>query len=294
MPLRIMVSRHSAFYSPLISTIAAGFLKEAGIEATYDVLKAGQRSQDLIRSGAIEIMQSAVSSNWKAIERGDGPLPVHFAQINRRDGFFLAGRRPDTDFRWNELEGRTLVADHGLQPLVMLKYAVHYNGADWSRIRVIDAGSPEEMERAFRAGRGDYVHLQAPAPHQMEMDGVGSIVASVGRSMPEVAFSSLCASSEFLETETAAAFLAAYTRAREWVRGAPPAEVAAREASFFPGIHAQALAAAIDAYQKLGCWDGGVEIPRDLYAQALAVFEFAGEIARPHPYDEVARARRAR
>jgi NitT/TauT family transport system substrate-binding protein len=283
MPLRIMVSRHSAFYSPLIATIAGGFLRDVGLDATYDVLRPGQRSHALIRDGIVDIMQSAVSSNWRLIESGETPRPVHFAQINRRDGFFLAGRRADPDFQWKKLEGATLLADHGLQPLVMLKYAVHYNGADWSRIRVVDAGTPEQMEAAFRAGQGDYVHLQAPAPHVLVKDGVGFIVASVGGSMPEVAFSSLCASAEFLQTGPAHAFLQAYGKAREWARAAPPAEIAAREAGFFPGIDVEVLAAAVEAYQRLGCWSGSLEIPPELYEQALNVFEYAGQIHARHP-----------
>jgi NitT/TauT family transport system substrate-binding protein len=287
MALRIMVSRHSAFYSPLISTIAAGFLKEKQIDATYDVLPPGGRSHVLIRDGIVDIMQSAVSSNWRLIEADVEPRPVHFAQINRRDGFFLAGRRQDPDFSWKRLEGSTLLADHGLQPLVMLQYAVHHNGVEWSRIRVVDTGSPESMEAAFRAGQGDYVHLQAPAPHQMEKDEAGFVVASVGRSMPPVAFSSLCASAAFLETDTARAFLRAYEKARQWVREAPPAEVAAREVSFFPGVDAEALTAAIAAYQDLGCWQGDLAIPEDLYEQALTVFEYAGGIRRRHPYSSV-------
>ena len=289
MPLRIMVSRHSAFYSPLIGTIAGGFLRDAGLEATYDVLRPGQRSQVLIRDGVVDIMQSAVSSNWRLIESGETPRPVHFAQINRRDGFFLAGRQADPNFQWKKLEGATLLADHGLQPLVMLKYAVHFNGVDWARIRVVDAGTPEQMEAAFRAGQSDYVHLQAPAPHQIAKDGAGSVVVSVGQSMPEVAFSSLCASAEFLQTEAARAFLQAYGKARQWVREAPPAEIAAREADFFPNIDADVLATAVEAYQRLGCWEGGLAIPEDLYEQALNVFEFAGEIRARHPYESETR-----
>jgi NitT/TauT family transport system substrate-binding protein len=294
MPLRIMVSRHSAFYSPLISTIAAGFLKAEGIDATYSVLQPGQRSQVLLRDGIVDVMQSAVSSNWRLIERGDEPRPVHFAQINRRDGFFLAARRPDPDFAWSKLRGCTLLADHGLQPLVMLKYAVHYNGVDWSGIHVIDAGSPEEMEAAFRSGQGDYVHLQAPAPNQLEKDGAGYVVASVGRAMPPVAFSSLCSSAQFLETDVAARFLRAYTKARQWARETPPAEVAACETAFFPGIGEDVLASAVAAYQELGCWEGGLAIPEELYEQALAVFEHAGEIRLRHPYAQVARVPDAR
>jgi NitT/TauT family transport system substrate-binding protein len=289
MPLRIMVSRHSAFYSPLIATIAAGFLREQGLEATYNVLQPGQRSQVLIRDGVVDIMQSSVSSNWRLIESGETPRPVHFAQINRRDGFFLAGRHADPDFQWKKLEGATLLADHGLQPLVMLKYAAHYNGVDWAKIQVVDAGSPGQMEAAFRAGQGDYVHLQAPAPHAIAKDGAGFVVVSVGRSMPEVAFSSLCASADFLQTPAAIAFLQAYGKAREWVREAPPAEIAAREANFFPGVDAAVLAVAIAAYQELGCWSGGLAIPEDLYEQSLNVFELAGEIHARHPYGAVAR-----
>src|SRR5215472_12660555 len=123
MRLRIMVSRHSAFYSPLISTIAAGFLKDQGLDASYNVLQPGQRSHELIRGGEVDVMQSAVSSNWKPMERGESPLAVHFAQINRRDGFFLAARTPSASFEWKDLEGHTLLADHGGQPLAMLRYA---------------------------------------------------------------------------------------------------------------------------------------------------------------------------
>jgi NitT/TauT family transport system substrate-binding protein len=290
MQLRIMVSRHSAFYSPVISTIAAGFLETQGLAGAYNVLGKGQRSSVLLREGTVDIMQSAVSSNWKPIEAGEAPLPVHFAQINRRDGFFLVAREPDPAFHWKKLEGKSLLADHGGQPLAMLRYAIRANGVDWASISAIDAGPPEEMQRAFHRNGADYIHLQAPASHQLQAEGAGHIVASVGASMPPVAFSSLCCARDFLGTETFRSFLEAFRQAKEWVRSAPPAEVAQKEAGFFPGTAVEVLAASIRRYQVLGCWDGGVEIPRDLYEQSLTVFESAGEIKRRHPYDEVCAA----
>jgi len=285
MALRIIVSRHSVFYSPLISTIAAGFLERHGLSAEYAVLQKGQRTPELIASGAADIMQSAVSANWKPMEAGESPLPVHFAQINQRDGFFLVGRKPDAEFHWKKLEGGTIIADHGWQPMAMLKYAARTNGADWSRVHAVDAGTPDQMQQAFRGGNADYIHLQAPGSHQLEAEGVGHVVASVGAFMPVVAFSSLCCSRDFLRTETFRSFLQAYRESREWVRSAPPEEVAEKEAGFFPGVTASVLATAIRAYQKVGNWDGGIEIPRPFYEQALNVFE--GEIQRRHPYEEV-------
>jgi NitT/TauT family transport system substrate-binding protein len=287
MPLRIMVSRHSIFYSPLIATIAAGFLERHGMSAEYSILAAGHRSSTLIRDGSVDIMQSAVSSNWKPMEQGESPLPVHFAQINQRDGFFLVAREPDAAFQWNKLIGQVVLADHAAQPLVMLKYAARLNGVEWAHVNSIDAGAPEEMARAFRLGRGAYVHLQSPVAHQLECDTAGHVVASVGASMRPVAFSSLCCSRDFAKTETLRRFVEAYGEARVWVRSAPAGEAARAEAGFFEGNSIEALEAGIQRYQAVGCWEGGVEIPRDLYEQALNVFQAEGGLARRHPYEEV-------
>jgi NitT/TauT family transport system substrate-binding protein len=287
MTLRVMVSRHSAFYSPLIATIAAGFLKQRGVAAEYSILAKGQRSSALLREGAVDVMQSAVSSNWKPMEHGESPLPVHFAQINRRDGFFLVAREPDADFAWGKLAGSAVLADHAAQPLVMLKYAARTNGVPWTQVQAIDAGAPEEMSRTFRQGRGDYVHLQSPGAHQLESDGVGHVVASVGAAMPPVAFSSLCCSRDFAKSEAFKTFIQAYREARAWVRTTSAEEVARTEAGFFEGHSLDALAAGIRAYQQLGTWEGDIEIPRELYEQSLNVFETEGAIAHRHPYDEV-------
>jgi len=285
--IRILVSRHSAFYTPLVAALAGDFLAAEELEASYGVLPKGRSARDLIRAGEVDIVQAAVSSNWTPMDNGEKDLPVHFAQINTRDGFFLAGRLPETSFEWKNLEGKTLLADHGGQPLAMLRYAVAAQGVDWDRIGIVDAGDIREIDAAFRAGLGDYVHQQGPAPQQLEKEGMAHVVASVGEAMPPVAFSSLMASREFLRTDAARAFMRAYRKARAWAANAPPDEIAARQASFFPGIAAEALASAIERYQALGTWQGEPGIPRDLYEQAQEVFLKAGGITRRHPYDQV-------
>ena len=287
MALRIMVSRHSAFYSPLIATIAGGYLEKHGLSGEYSVLSEGQRFVDLIRDGAVDIMQSAVSSNWKLMENGETELPIHFAQINQRDGFYLVARQPDSSFEWKKLEGRTLLADHAWQPITMLKFALRHNGAEWSRIQTVDAGSPKAMEQAFRHGLGDYVHLQAPAPRQLEQDRAGYVVASVGASMPAVAFSSLCCSRKFLDGDLSTAFLRAFREARDWVRSGSAEEIAETERSFFPEFTREALSDSVRDYQALNCWQGDTPIPRDLYDQALNVFAADGQIRRRHSYEMV-------
>ena len=66
--LRIMVSRHSAFYSPLLATFAASFLNEEGLQATYQVVPPGRSVGEFLAAGEIEVAQSAVSYSWGVLE----------------------------------------------------------------------------------------------------------------------------------------------------------------------------------------------------------------------------------
>lgn len=287
MKIRVLVSRHSSFYSPLIAAVTAGFLADEGLEPSYDVLPKNRTARDMIRKQEVDVVQAAVSSNWGPMENGERDLPAHFAQINQRDGFFLAGRQPDPAFHWKKLEGKSLLADHGGQPLIMLKYALHCQGVDWNKINVIDAGSIEEIDAAFRGGRGDYVHQQGPSPQQLQSESIGYAVAAVGEATPAVAFSSLMASRDFLQSEMAKAFTRAYRRARLWVTEASAAEIAGREAVLFPDIELEALSNSIARYQELGCWKGDLGITRELYEQALEVFMHSAAISMRHRYEEV-------
>ena len=105
--------------------------------------------------------------------------------------------------------------------------------------------------------------------------------------MPPVAFSSMCCARPYQKTEGYRAFLHTYEHAREWSQKAPSVEIASKVALFFAGISSEVLTATITTYQSLGTWEGALEIPRDLYEQALSVFQSVGAIAWRHRYEEV-------
>ena len=285
--LNLMVYRHSAFYSPILSAIAGGFLAHEGFEATYTVMSPQRSVGEMIASGEIHVSQTAVSGSWAYLEKGEAPPFVHFAQINQRDGFLIASRRSDADFRWEKLAASRLMFVHGGQPQAMLAYALHKNGVNFAALKGISAGNSAQMMAAFRTGQGDYFHEQAPYPQQLQHEGVAQVVASVGEAIGPVAFSSLAASPAWLAGPDAPRFMRAYRKSREWVNSAPPDEVAAVEQSFFPDIHREALKAAIACYQKLGCWAGDVGIDRSHYETALDVFAHSKLITKRHAYDAV-------
>jgi NitT/TauT family transport system substrate-binding protein len=285
--LRVMASRHSAFYSPLLGAIAGGFLQEEGFEPVYTPLPPGKTVAQLLVAGEIDVAQSAVSASWGPLEQGQQPPTVHFAQINARDGFLIASRHPDAAFSWEKLLSGSFMFVHGGQPQAMLAYAMHKRGVDLTKVQTLNAGASETMMAAWRTGQGEYFHEQGPYPQQLEHEGVAHIVASVGEVLGPVAFSSLTATRTWLQTPEAIRFMRAYRRAREWVNTAPAVEIARAEQTLFPAIAPPALTQTIAYYQQLGCWNPPVTIARETYEVALDVFLHAKLITQRHPYEQV-------
>ena len=284
--IRIQFTRFSAFYSPLIATIAGGFLKEEGLQPKHSNAPVGKSAIDGVVAGTVHVCQSAPSQGFGPLEKDQTPPAVHFAQINEKDGFFLTGRAADPGFSWDTLKGKQVLVDHGGQPLAMFKYACYRRGLDYKAIGAVDVPSAQ-MDGAFRKGQGDYIHQQGPAPQQLEHDGAGHVVASVGEAIGPCAFSSLAATREWLGTDMARRFMRAYRKARAWLITTPAAEVAGAESAFFPEIDRAVLASTIAYYQKLGCWTPHVEITRPAFEVALDVFQHSGLITKRHRYEDV-------
>ena len=285
--INIQFTLFSAFYSPLIVTMVGGFLQREGLEYEWSISPPGVAAVDSITAGTAHVVQSAPSQAFNAIARGESDYPLHFAQINEMDGFFISARDADDDFDWRKLEDAEAVIFGGGQPNAMLRYACHKAGIDFDRIAAITPGGPDAIDQAYRAGQGQYVQQQGPYPQQLQADGLAHVVAQVGPLIGPCAFSSLAASREWLDTDMAHAFTRAYAAARRFLNEAPVAEIAVLEQSWFPGVSADALQQCIASYQQLGCWTPHVEITRAAFEVTLDVFEYIGDIPERYAYERV-------
>lgn len=283
--IHIQFTLFSAFYSPLISTMSGGFLKAEGLEPVWSVSAPGKSAIDALRDGSAHVVQSALSQGFGALARGEEMTISHFAQINEMDGFFLTAREPDPDFTWKKLEGAEVVLFGGGQPLVMFKYACHKAGIDYDRIKVINVGGAAAMDKAFREGQGHYVQQQGPFPQQLEAEGIGHIVAKVGKQIGPCGFSSLAATKDWLKSDMAAAFMCAYRKTRAYMTETPAAEIAKAEKPYFPDIDEAALTRCIATYQTLGCWTPHVEITQAAYEATMDIFAYNGLLKERYAYD---------
>jgi len=285
--INIQFTLFSAFYSPLISTMSGGFLEAEGLVPNWSVSAPGVSAIAALENGSAHVVQSALSQGFTTLGKGETPTAVHFAQVNEMDGFFLTGREADPDFSWDKLEGADVVLFGGGQPLAMFKYACHKAGIDYDKINAINPGGATDIDAAFRAGQGQYVQQQGPFPQQLQADGIGHIVAQVGKQIGPCGFSSLAATREWLETDMASAFIRAYAKTRAYMNDAPAVEIAAAEKPYFPDIDEAVLAECIATYQKLGTWTRHVDITRAAYEATMDIFDYNGLLKERYAYEQV-------
>jgi NitT/TauT family transport system substrate-binding protein len=267
--------------------MSGGFLKAEGLDPEWSISPPGASAIAALQDGSAHVVQSALSQGFATLNKGETPAVVHFAQVNEMDGFFLTGRQADPDFTWDKLEGADVVMFKGGQPLAMFKYACHKAGIDFDKIKPINPGGAADIDKAFRQGEGQYVQQQGPFPQQLAADGVGHVVAQVGKLIGPCGFSSLAATRDWLETDMAKAFVRAYEKTRLYMNETPAAEIAKAEKPYFPDIDEQVLADCIATYQQLGCWTPHVEITRPAYEVTLDVFEYNGLLNERYRYEQV-------
>ncbi|MDA1116400.1 MAG: ABC transporter substrate-binding protein [Proteobacteria bacterium] len=288
--INIQFTLFSAFYSPLISTMSGGFLKAEGLEPAWSISPPGVSAIAALKDGSAHVVQSALSQGFVSLDKGETPAAVHFAQVNEMDGFFLTGRKADPGFTWKKLEGAEVATFKGGQPHAMFKYACHQAGIEYGKIKLICPGGPAEIDKAFRAGQGQYVHQQGPFPQQLQADGVGHILAQVGKQIGPCGFSSLAATRDWLQTDMAKGFMRAYRKTRVYMNEAPAAQIAKAEKPYFPDIDEPVLADCIATYQRLGCWTPHAEITPAAYEKTLDVFEYNGLLKQRYRYEQVCAA----
>jgi len=285
--INIQFTLFSAFYAPLIATMSGGFLRAEGLAHDWSVSPPGLSAIAALENGSAHVVQSALSQGFGSLNKGEEVNVVHFAQINEMDGFFLTGRNPDTNFSWDKLEGAEVVMFKGGQPAAMFKFACHKAGINFDEIIQITPGGAADIDRAFRDGQGQYVQQQGPFPQQLAADGIGYVLAQVGKQIGRVGFSSLASTRAWLETDMAAAFIRAYRKTRNYMNEESAVEIARAQISYFPNIDESVLVDCIATYQRLGCWTPHVEITEAAFDAVLDVFEYNNVIKTRYRFDEI-------
>ncbi|MDF2523726.1 MAG: hypothetical protein K0R31_1367 [Clostridiales bacterium] len=122
-------------------------------------------------SGQSDIGFAGPEASIYVYNEGKEDYAVVFAQLTKRDGQFLMGRKAESDFKWSNLKGKYIIGGRkGGVPEMTLEYILRKNGLNPGKdVNVDTAVQFNLMAGAFTGGQGDYVTLFDSEVHQCNL-----------------------------------------------------------------------------------------------------------------------------
>ena len=289
--MRLMETFRTVFYTPIYVSVAGGFLEAQGLDVTFATCPSQfPHPLSALKNGAADIVQSGIMRCIIALDWGAETTPLHFAEINARDGFFVLGREPQPDFSWDVLQGASVIpVGFSPMPWASFQYALRNHGVDPARLRLLPGLSLEQAVEAFREGRADFIHLPEPAAGQLAADGTAHPAVALGTENGHLAYSSFAATREFLaqRPETVQRFTAGFAKALEWLNAAAPDEIARTIAPFFPDLSPELLSRSVERLKTQGTWPSTPALEQPEFERLQDTLMAAGLVREHQPYESV-------
>jgi len=287
-----MDTYRNLFYTPLYVAVAVGFFYNEGLNVEFSIVPDNASATEMLRSGTVDIAQTGISRSLMDLDDGREDAPLHVAEINQRDGFFLLSRHPVDSWRWKELEGSTLIPI-GFTPVPWnpLRAVLINHGVDLDSIKLVRNVSAVDAINLFRKGEADYLHMLHPYAQSLIDEGVGHMAASLGPELGYICYSSFAATPGFIDehSDIVQAFVNGFQKALEWVDMNGESAIAERVSSFFPDNPQEVLARAIWQYKNQNTWPQDSLIGKDGYDAMRDILIEGGLVNCRHPYERLVR-----
>jgi len=289
--LRVNEVTHSIFYAPFYAAIELGYFKEKGIEIELTNGGGSDKSMTALITGQADIGFMGPETAVYVYNEGQEDYPVIIAQVTQRDGSFLVGKAPDTEFSWDKLIGKSIIGGRkGGMPEMTLEYALRKNGLEPNHdVTVRTDVSFDLMGGAFMSGEDQYVALFEPSASTMEMAGEGFIVASVGAETDFVAYTAMMVTQSFRDEnkEKIEDFVDALYKGQQWVANHTPKEIAEVIAPSFPDSDIKLITNVVENYKKIDAWKTTPICEESHFNQLIEVITDAGIEVKKSDYNEI-------
>jgi NitT/TauT family transport system substrate-binding protein len=287
MQVRVAETYHVVYYAPFYVASALHLFEREGVELKTQVFGSNAAARAAMERGDADVGIGGIMRSLVGFDRGEAAIPVHFARINDRDGFFLLGR--DAQFDWPDLlDRRLIVFAEAPTPISVLRAHLRSKGLAAEKVQVIDDVPLGEVAAAFRAGRADFVLTQGHVAEDLLQDNDAVLLRAMADEAGPLPYSSYYCQPEFLANEYALrGFTRAHVRTLQWMRQHSAEDVWDTIASAFSGEDSRLLKAAVQRYYALGTWDSDATIPRSSFDKLADALSRGDLIRRVPPYELV-------
>lgn len=288
--VRLNEVTHSVFYAPMYVALELGLFAEEGLNVELTNGGGADKVMTAVLSGQADIGLAGPEACLYVINEGREDYAVIFAQLTKRDGSFLVGRT-DEDFAWENLRGKTIIGGRkGGMPEMTLEYVMRQNGVIPHEDAVVDTSVQfSMMAGAFTGGNGDYVTLFEPTATEVELEGKGYVLTSIGQESGEIPYTAFFASRSYMKNNSATvqSFTNAVAKGQKWIQEHSAREIAEALAGQFPDTTLDVLTLVAQRYKDIDAWNDIPIMKQESLERLEDVMETAGELDKRVDFDKV-------
>lgn len=289
---------HSLFYAPQYIAINKGYFKDEGLNVNVITTPGADKTMAALLSKEAQIGLMGPEATVYVYNGGEKNYAVNFAQLTKKDGSFLLGREKIDNFTYDMLKGKTLIGGRkGGMPEMTLEYVLKNQGLTVTRngedlnadVNIRTDVNFDVMAGVFTAGQSDYVTLFEPSASQVERNGIGHIVASIGESSGVVPYTCYSSLKDYLSdnSETINKFTRAIKKGLEFVYSASMDELVEALSPSFVSSDNEEITRVMTNYLNIQAWPTSLELKEENYNRLIEIVTMAGELDKPAPFEKI-------
>lgn len=281
---------HSIFYVPQYVAMEKGFFEEEGIKIELSVGQGADKSMTALISDNADIALLGTEAGIYVVNEGKENYPKAFLQLTQRAGNFLVSRQKEENFKWENLKGKTLIGGrNGGMPQMVLEYILNKNSLSPDDIEMITNLDFTTTAGAYAAGTGDYTVEFEPSAYNLEKEGKGYVVASLGVDSGIVPYTVYMANDSYLKehSDTVQGFTNAIYKAQQWVETASSKEIAEVIKPHFTDNSIEDLEKIIERYKQQDTWTKTPVFDEEAFNLIQDIMDFSGELSQRVPFEKL-------
>lgn len=170
-----------------------------------------------------------------------------------------------------------------------LEYALNINGIKSDETNIDTSIDFASMSGAFIGGTGDYVALFEPTASELEKEGYGHIVASIGELGGNVPYTTYNAKKSYIEEnpDVIEGFTKAIQKGLDYVHNHTSEEIAENIKDYFPDTKEEDLTEIVQRYKDIDSWYDTTYISEEDFNHIEEIVKNAGQLDKNAPYNKL-------
>lgn len=280
MQINLVENFRALFYVPFYATFALKAYEAEGVDVRMKSQEEFGNSLKALAAGGGEVSWGGPMRLMVARDKDPKSASIAFCEVVGRDPFYLVGRRPNPDFRFDDLKNLTTgTVSEVPTPWICLQYDLKLAGIDPGEIRRVADRTMADNVLALRKGEVEVIQVYQPIARSLVEEGIGHVWYSAASRGP-TCYTTLNTTRTFFDAhpDVILAMIRATYRTQKWIAENDAKTIAELVTPYLPDVSVATLIACCDEYRKNDVWSknpivqrGGLEWKRDAMLSSGAI-----------------------